>query len=379
MDPSLLKWKIMKIARIILVLSLCGMMSTSNAMFMRVTQPVVKRIISRLSNPTITSKTQTIQRALELPARAAKSSPIKPTVRPFASRSEQYIKLFKARSSYKHNYTKPNWWQPAAFGVAALCSSRMQDRAYADSDDSNKIKSFLAVKERYRKDLEEEGSKLINQFLVAIGKTREEWEQIKVESREPFLRAVETEINRRLALPCGSISPKLKDTITNLLEQHGIDLQMVTLIRDDSLSSDMGIVGGPSIGKIGFIVNETQCNHTTQKELEWIILHEIQHLKHDDSFMNWVTADNKHANTILHKYRIFFEKRADVLAALTSLEHAQAASNRFYIRWIQFPVTWIATQAGLIGDGKHPDAITQSNYLYKIRQEMLACAKQAQR
>lgn len=364
----------MKVIRIIFTLSLCNIALTSQAMFVRAMQPIAKRLASRLLTPRATSQTPSIQRSLQLPTRTVKVPSVKPASS-FSSRSTQYMKLFKARPNYHYYYnSKSRWMLPAALGIGTLATSTLHDHAYAESDNNDQGKQ-CSVQEQYRNALEEEGAKLISEFLVAIGKTEEEWEQIKAKLQEPYLRAVEENIKEQIPQH-NSLSPKFKNTIISLLKQHEINPQMVTFIRDDT-SAGMGVLGAPVIGKIRFTVNERQCNCLTQKELEWVTLHEIQHLKHNDTFMGFITTNNRNANAILHKYIIFVEKRADILAALTSLEHAKAAAD-FSLRqwnvysWHQKLLHALRIKNLSCEDGKHPAIEKCVTYTAKLYEEMLA-------
>lgn len=242
---------------------------------------------------------------------------------------------------------------------------------------TSKSKPWAALEARYRKEFDEEESKIINELLDVTGVTHEQWKKKKMELQQNYAGAVRYWIPDYQMQHPKPISPALKDIITTVLIQQGIDPAIVTFIRDDRGRYNMAVQGGIDAGKAIFFVNEENCKVYSPKTLEFIMLHEIQHLKHNDNFITYLITKSPKNNTILHDHTVFTERRADILAALISLEHAQAAYNLMCLPRIFIPcnifITWILNKL-VMDDGS--DQISRSANMRKLYWEMMECVEQ---
>ncbi|MFI5333413.1 MAG: hypothetical protein ACHQVS_04930 [Candidatus Babeliales bacterium] len=243
-------------------------------------------------------------------------------------------------------------------------------------------KPWAAVEERYRKELEEEGEQILHKLLTVVRGTKEQFlteTATVIAGKHPnsnYAINLEREIKKVREGEFTPVSHDIKETIATLLQQQEVDPATVCIVRDDNYDSSMGVCGGVLSGKARLIVNEKVLTHSSQRYLEWVVLHEIQHMKHEDSIVVGMNKANEKVSVILHEDRLFREKRADILASLNSLEHAKASLEYFFVPRFTVPAVWAEIKLKRIRYDEHPDHITRSLYLAKVHHEMHACVEQ---
>jgi len=241
---------------------------------------------------------------------------------------------------------------------------------------------WSAVEKRYRKELAQEEKKIISEFLVVAGRTNREWKRTKKIIKKAYFRYIEHERTKESQKLNGKeVTPPLENIIQNVLKQQGIDPAIAFIVSDNEYDSPMAVLGGAFANKVLIRVNEKLCNRLFNSlfELEAVILHEIQHIKNDDCFFNIFALkiiDDTYEEAIKEKllqlkmqYSLFVERRADILAALVSIEHAKASvvvHNRLSIvdDWCRVNNIWVTNDS-------HPSTQKRVTYLTNLYHEML--------
>lgn len=248
-----------------------------------------------------------------------------------------------------------------------------------------------SVVRQYKNQLEAEDRALMNDFLDSFGITLYEWHEFKKTCEKDFQRS-EQKVKHDAQARCGKpISDRLKVMIASVINKANIP-RSIEIIRDNSPDfADMGTL------RSLMLVDETHFNKIHPQEDQAIakIWHEVMHLYHDDSFIQFCLKDlkNKAISSssyvnwfnlgwfgdfikkvrerfnlnkweITHnKWRLFRERRADMLSGLISPQIA----NAWVTIWKNYMINYVDCS-----DGDHPLAAERLAYMTKLRDEMVA-------
>lgn len=215
-----------------------------------------------------------------------------------------------------------------------------------------KAKPWGKVAEKYIKQLEDEKRTLMEEFFKLTGITAKEWEEERIENQTVYCYVEQEKIEKIQSLTpvAYNIEKQFKKFLENLGMQHKIKF-IVTQKNSFTMTSYQNYVG------ISFAWNLWHVDD----EMKFGMLHEIQHLLHNDHFsvLGFRTVcrkkNNHNAEKVFEKkYRWFIEKRADLLAGLYDSSYCKAIAD------IIRPE-----------DEDHPSAAETTKYMTQLYQEML--------
>ena len=194
------------------------------------------------------------------------------------------------------------------------------------------------LRQKYRDDLEQQRKDLIDRFFITAGLTgitQSDCDKYVDKNRKQIIDACASYGRNNLEpIPQNS---RLAIIANKLLKQHSIDPSTIDLFYDDKIYTMA------SLPKALFI---NRCMEQKKDlEIECSILHEIQHLLFEDTviemcmrdFLSSGSASPKNGDDFLTQWSHFREKRADILASLSSIEHAQAHYEFFLSQSSNYP------------------------------------------
>lgn len=190
---------------------------------------------------------------------------------------------------------------------------------------------FHNLQKQYNAQLALEELALMKEFFALANIRAAEWQKRYSESSDSY--CVEehkrfAEVMSRFDQP---LDEKLRQRIEKLLADQSINPLSLTIIRDDTSASVCWMMRNL------LMVNQTFLLEVYPMEFEAIILHEIMHKLYNDPYISFCiehcliekkVAQNKVAH-FLKKWRLFCERRADIMAALKSIDHAKASIQFF--------------------------------------------------
>lgn len=227
-------------------------------------------------------------------------------------------------------------------------------------------KPWAHIASIYIAQLKDEEQELLTRILTQAKSSQVAFNQHVAKVRQSF----QAERNKVVQeLPQKKLSSLTKNMIAAVLKSNGLVLKNLQIIHVADLSGDMCVVGN-------FLIVEEQ---NIKKRLSFIdncpqsmILHEMQHILHDDVVTRYALHDFLSTQAARISFEVkdalcaqlnkFQEKRADMLAALSDLKYAYAMILYF-------------EQYKTSGGGDHPTGAERLLYVQQIYHEMLSALK----
>jgi hypothetical protein len=214
-------------------------------------------------------------------------------------------------------------------------------------------KPWGEVSKKYIDALEAEEKELMKEFFELAGMNEEQLEARKAEVFA-YLKEHKKEIQENALKKCiqdkDLIEDRVNERITHLLDKYGLNNFKIVV---DPKVSDLAVdfvanlfICGSRYIKSNKIWNESDSGYwkIDLSSVDCGILHEIQHVYHNDIFMNIVlsnsTIKDTHAfineqNEFSLKFRRFQEKRADILAGLNDISTARGGMEGYKVDLIE--------------------------------------------
>lgn len=167
----------------------------------------------------------------------------------------------------------------------------------------------------YRDDLEQQRRELMDIFYEITGMNEQQFLNYVKNNRNEIIADVQTELANNKSI---SKYSRFFQITQRLLEKN--NLQNIAVLNDNTA----GFIASALYIKID-IEHYAYLDDTT---IAAIVLHEIQHILFDDPVIIYcittLMENSPFEETFLQMFSFFIEKRADILAWLTSPEHAKA-------------------------------------------------------
>ena len=192
-------------------------------------------------------------------------------------------------------------------------------------------KPWGQVSKKYIDALEAEEKGLIAEFLAITGMSIEQWEEKKAILFQ-YVKHNETRLQSNYLKKYGFvenkklIDPEVNERIDFYLKKYELDFMVVVGPNDDLSSLAVSSTSKVLICSANALKN--CCYPANPLKIDNACLHEMQHVFHSDDFMRNIMmyCTIKDTNTyldgheFLFKISKFYEKRADMLAALNTLD-----------------------------------------------------------
>lgn len=189
----------------------------------------------------------------------------------------------------------------------------------------------IAVRDFHIDLLKQEEQKIKAKFWAVAGITEKEWQDALRQAQIDY-NAVEHEVRAKYSA-CEPVSEEIKNMTNRLLTEQNINPDHIEIFghtREGTLSAYASII----------LISESflKSLDATQLETEAVIMHEIMHIAQQEQIerqcIRTIIKDALLFNKmrlipIRNRWQRFREKRADILAGLTSLERAKALATLY--------------------------------------------------
>jgi len=192
-----------------------------------------------------------------------------------------------------------------------------------------KKKRWGAVAHMYITQFQQEEQELCDEFLLLIGYTPEQWEMYKAKN-DIFFKEQEDQDRKKIASTTHLVPTKLRLTINSFLKKSHINPQDISIGMLQELEVAMRVTQTT----IEISKDSESDSHHIDDETKAVIMHEIQHLLHNDYYnaymMQWCADELKNKENkekikaVLFKLDRLHEKRADILGCLTDSNFAKS-------------------------------------------------------
>lgn len=238
---------------------------------------------------------------------------------------------------------------------------------------------YKAVTEKYITQLAAEEDELMQEYLKITGLTKEELDFYRV-TAYPYYMQTRCEEIARMKANAAPLPKELLKKAQTMLKMFFIDANKISIIRNPQYTVNCAACGislqfGSSYCcPYDFKEKSNNCGFKFSDEaLEATLLHEIQHIMHDDAYehttLNWC-LHNQHRNydkkayaKFLETYSKFKERRADIMTGLTDITYCNRSIKCFEELQINDPGENILNST----HESHPVRMT---YMRKLLKEM---------
>ena len=186
------------------------------------------------------------------------------------------------------------------------------------------VREDISIKDYCHQQLNKQGDVIWNELNQSYGVDKQRCAQQEQTVAQQYKRAA---LNERNNAPRTSLSPEIKQLVTNVLKDFGVNPRNIAIVPYKEKAY-------AAADSFTIFINESEMNTLSHEEQRFVIGHELGHMLYQDNLTEYalsslMQAKKQQTKKDRQKIARLHEMRADINALTKDIDYAQGGVNFF--------------------------------------------------